>query len=149
MVRITIEQVYNDEKYGVMSAAVADYLTNDCSWKMREEGDSILAMFAEWQKGTFETFKDRQGECFKADRMWCLQGRGANCVNFSTYNAVTKRWGAVKTPHCRPRRRQRRKSGDFGRRDEGLKDSVDSDRYEPFGDCDAYKNGTGKTEKAA
>lgn len=65
MARITIEEVYRGEKYGVMSAAMADYLTNGCpvdyderTWiemlivkhaliaadKMKLEGDSISGM---------------------------------------------------------------------------------------------------------
>ena len=62
MARITVEEVYNGEKYGVMSAAMAEYLTNgrpaeydERTWvemllvkhaliaadKMKIEGDSI------------------------------------------------------------------------------------------------------------
>ncbi len=65
MARITVEQVYRGEKYDVMSAAMADYLTNgrpaeydERTWvemllvkhalitadKMRNEGDSISGM---------------------------------------------------------------------------------------------------------
>ena len=65
MARITVKEVYNGEKYGVMSAAMADYLTNgrpaeydERTWaemlivkhaliaaeKMRNEGDSISGM---------------------------------------------------------------------------------------------------------
>ncbi len=65
MARITIEEVYNGEKYGVMSAAMAEYLTNgrpaeydERTWvemlivkhaliaadKMKSEGDSISGM---------------------------------------------------------------------------------------------------------
>ena len=62
MARITIEEIYRGEKYGVMSAAMAEYLTNgrpaeydERTWiemlivkhaliaadKMKSEGDSI------------------------------------------------------------------------------------------------------------
>ena len=65
MARITVEEVYNGEKYGVMGAAMADYLTNgrlaeydERTWvemlivkhaliaadKMKLEGDSISGM---------------------------------------------------------------------------------------------------------
>lgn len=65
MARITVEEVYNGEKYGVMSAAMAEYLTNgrpteydERTWvemlivkhaliaadKMKSEGDSISGM---------------------------------------------------------------------------------------------------------
>ena len=65
MARITVEEVYNGEKYDVMSAAMADYLKNgrpeeydERTWldmlivkhaliaaeKMKIEGDSILGM---------------------------------------------------------------------------------------------------------
>ena len=65
MARITVEEVYRGEKYDVMSAAMADYLTNgrpaeydERTWiemlivkhtliaaeKMRNEGDSISGM---------------------------------------------------------------------------------------------------------
>ena len=65
MARITIEEVYNGEKYGVMSAAMAEYFTNgrpaeydERTWvemllvkhaliaadKMKIEGDSISGM---------------------------------------------------------------------------------------------------------
>lgn len=65
MARITVEEVYRGEKYGVMSAAMADYLTNgrpaeydERTWvemlivkhaliaadKMKLEGDSISGM---------------------------------------------------------------------------------------------------------
>ena len=65
MARITVEEVYNGEKYGVMSAAMADYLSNgrpaeydERTWvemlivkhtliaadKMKLEGDSIPGM---------------------------------------------------------------------------------------------------------
>ena len=65
MARITVEEVYNGEKYGVMSAAMAEYLTNgrpeeydERTWvemlivkhaliaadKMKLEGDSISGM---------------------------------------------------------------------------------------------------------
>ena len=65
MAQITVEEVYNGEKYGVMSAAMADYLTNgrpaeydERTWvemlivkhaliaadKMKLEGDSISGM---------------------------------------------------------------------------------------------------------
>ena len=65
MARITVEEVYRDEKYGVMSAAMAEYLANgrpaeydERSWvemllvkhaliaadKMKSEGDSISGM---------------------------------------------------------------------------------------------------------
>ena len=65
MARITIEEVYRGEKYGVMSAAMAEYLSNgrpaeydERTWvemlivkhaliaaeKMRNEGDSISGM---------------------------------------------------------------------------------------------------------
>ena len=65
MARITVEEVYNGEKYGVMSAAMAEYLKNgrpaECderTWvemlivkhallaadKMKLEGDSISGM---------------------------------------------------------------------------------------------------------
>jgi len=65
MARITVEEVYRGEKYGVMSSAMADYLTNgrpaeydERTWaemlivkhaliaaeKMRNEGDSISGM---------------------------------------------------------------------------------------------------------
>ena len=65
MARITIEEVYNGEKYGVMNAAMADYLSNgrpaeydERTWvemlivkhaliaadKMKLEGDSISGM---------------------------------------------------------------------------------------------------------
>ena len=65
MARITVEEVYNGEKYGVMSAAVAEYLKvgrpaeyDGQTWvemlivkhaliaaeKMRDEGDSISGM---------------------------------------------------------------------------------------------------------
>ena len=65
MAQITVEEVYNGEKYGVMSAAMAEYLTNgrpaeydERTWvemlivkhaliaadKMRLEGDSISGM---------------------------------------------------------------------------------------------------------
>ncbi len=65
MARITIEEVYNGEKYGVMSAAMAEYLRNgrpaeydERTWiemlivkhaliaadKMKSEGDSISGM---------------------------------------------------------------------------------------------------------
>ena len=65
MARITIEEVYRGEKYGVMSAAMAEYLTNghpaeydERTWvemlivkhaliaadKMKLEGDSISEM---------------------------------------------------------------------------------------------------------
>lgn len=63
---MTVEEIYRGEKYGVMSAATADYLMNgrpaeydDWTWldmllvkhaliaaeKMNKEGDSISAMF--------------------------------------------------------------------------------------------------------
>ena len=66
MARITVEEVYRGEKYGVMSAAMAEYLTSgrpveydERTWvemlivkhaliaaeKMNKEGDSISAMF--------------------------------------------------------------------------------------------------------
>ena len=66
MARITVEEVYRGEKYGVMSAAMAEYLSNgrlkkydERTWvemlivkhaliageKMKLEGDSISAMF--------------------------------------------------------------------------------------------------------
>ena len=65
MARITVEELYRGEKYDVMSAAMADYLTNsrpaeydERTWiemlivkytliaaeKMRNEGDSISGM---------------------------------------------------------------------------------------------------------
>jgi len=65
MARITVEEVYNGEKYGVMSAAMAEYLKNgrpveydERTWvemlivkhalivadKMKLEGDSISGM---------------------------------------------------------------------------------------------------------
>ena len=65
MARITVEEVYNGEKYGVMSAAMAEYLLNgrpaeydERTWvemlivkhaliaadKMKLEGDSISGM---------------------------------------------------------------------------------------------------------
>ena len=65
MARITVEEVYRGEKYGVMSAAMAEYLTNgrpakydERTWvemlivkhaliaadKMKLEGDSISEM---------------------------------------------------------------------------------------------------------
>ena len=65
MARITVEEVYRGEKYGVMSAAMADYLANgrpteydERTWvemlivkhaliaadKMKLEGDSISGM---------------------------------------------------------------------------------------------------------
>ena len=65
MARITVEEVYRGEKYGVMSAAMAEYLSNGCpeeyderTWvemlivkhaliaadKMKLEGDSISGM---------------------------------------------------------------------------------------------------------
>ena len=65
MARITIEEVYSGEKYGVMSAAMAEYLKNgrpveydERTWvemlivkhaliaadKMKSEGDSISGM---------------------------------------------------------------------------------------------------------
>ena len=65
MARITVEEVYRGEKYGVMSAAMAEYLTNgrpaeydERTWvemlivkhaliaadKMKLEGDSISGM---------------------------------------------------------------------------------------------------------
>ena len=65
MARITVEEVYRGEKYDVMSAAMADYLTNgrpaeydERTWiemlivkhtliaaeKIRNEGDSISGM---------------------------------------------------------------------------------------------------------
>ena len=65
MARITVEEVYRGEKYGVMSAAMAEYLRNGCpaeyderTWmemlivkhallaadKMKLEGDSISGM---------------------------------------------------------------------------------------------------------
>lgn len=65
MARITVEEVYNGEKYGVMSAAMAEYLANgrpaeydERTWvemlivkhaliaadKMKLEGDSISGM---------------------------------------------------------------------------------------------------------
>ena len=65
MARITVEEVYNGEKYGVMSAAMAEYLKDgrpaeydERTWvemlivkhaliaaeKMRNEGDSISGM---------------------------------------------------------------------------------------------------------
>lgn len=65
MARITVEQVYRGEKYDVMNAAMADYLTNgrpaeydERTWvemllvkhtliaadKMRNEGDSVSGM---------------------------------------------------------------------------------------------------------
>ena len=65
MARITVEEVYNGEKYGVMSAAMAEYLANgrpaeydERTWvemlivkhaliaadKMKLEGDSIWGM---------------------------------------------------------------------------------------------------------
>ena len=65
MARITVEEVYSGEKYGVMSAAMAEYLTNgrpaeydERTWvemlivkhaliaadKMKLEGDSISGM---------------------------------------------------------------------------------------------------------
>ena len=65
MARITVEEVYRGDKYDVMSAAMADYLTNgrpaeydERTWiemlivkhtliaadKMRNEGDSISGM---------------------------------------------------------------------------------------------------------
>ena len=65
MARITIEEVYNGEKYGVMSAAMAEYLKDgrpaeydERTWvemllvkhaliaadKMKSEGDSISGM---------------------------------------------------------------------------------------------------------
>ena len=65
MARITVEDVYRGEKYGVMSAAMADYLTqgrpaeyDERTWvemlivkhaliaadKMKSEGDSISGM---------------------------------------------------------------------------------------------------------
>ena len=65
MARITVEEVYNGEKYGVMSAAMEEYLTNgrpaeydERTWvemlivkhaliaadKMKLEGDSISEM---------------------------------------------------------------------------------------------------------
>ena len=65
MARITVEEVYTGEKYGVMGAAMADYLTNgrpaeydERTWvemmivkhaliaadKMKLEGDSISGM---------------------------------------------------------------------------------------------------------
>ena len=65
MARITVEEVYRGEKYGVMSAAMAEYLTSGCpaeyderTWlemlivkhaliaadKIKSEGDSISGM---------------------------------------------------------------------------------------------------------
>ena len=65
MARITVDEVYNGEKYGVMSAAMAEYLANgrpaeydERMWvemlivkhaliaadKMKSEGDSIAGM---------------------------------------------------------------------------------------------------------
>lgn len=65
MARITVEEVYNGEKYGVMSAAMAEYLSegrpaeyDERTWvemlivkhaliaadKMKSEGDSISGM---------------------------------------------------------------------------------------------------------
>ena len=65
MARITVEEVYNGDKYDVMSAATADYLMNGCpseyderTWlemllvkhtliaaeKMKNEGDTVSGM---------------------------------------------------------------------------------------------------------
>ena len=65
MAQISIVEIYSDEKYGVMSVAIADYMTNDrpleydeWTWidvlfvkyaliaaeKMRQEGDTVSAM---------------------------------------------------------------------------------------------------------
>ena len=65
MARVTVEEIYRDEKYNVMSAATADHLMNGCpteyderTWldmllvkhtliaseKMRNEGDTVSGM---------------------------------------------------------------------------------------------------------
>ena len=65
MAQISIAEIYSGEKYGVMSAAIADYMTNgrpsesdERTWidmllvkhaliaaeKMRQEGDTMLGM---------------------------------------------------------------------------------------------------------
>lgn len=45
MARMTVEEVYRGEKYGVMSAATADYLNNGrAAEKMKNEGDTVSGM---------------------------------------------------------------------------------------------------------
>ena len=79
MARITVEEVYRGEKYGVISAAMAEYLSNgrlseydERSWvdmllvkhalitagKMRQEGDAVSGMTDDVSSSSYVRWDD-------------------------------------------------------------------------------------------